>query len=323
MNSGPPRISVVVPVRHAEPYIEACVASITAQHLRPLELVLVHDPSETASIAIATRVAEEGGLDARTVEIPHNRAPGNARNAGVARARGRLVWFCDADDTADPRFLSTLAERLERDGSAFAMCRTLVLENGGERVDEPVDADGVWSGAEVARAQLRNGLRGYSCNRLAPLDLVRRHPFPEDRFYEDYDPWLAMALESERVSLCRDALYHYHRRAGSVSNAFSERTRELFDQEHRVDRVLGRHPGAVGTAQRLRYRYEGVVFPVANMASRAPEHPASEAALREAASHVRLWDVVRLLFTGQRRMAVIAAELRISWRAYAAVLRRR
>ncbi|MGD9695299.1 MAG: glycosyltransferase family 2 protein [Thermoleophilia bacterium] len=328
--AAPPRVSVIVPVYRAERYVAECIASIAAQELAPHEVILVCTRDDPASAAVAMAEAARRGLPTTVVELASNDGPGAARNAGVAVATGDHIWFCDADDTADPRFLSTLARRLREDGSGYAMARTLLVRPDGTevRIDEPLAAEGVRPGPDVAEAQMRNQLRGYVCNRLFPAHLIRRHPFAGGTAYEDFDVSLAIALDTEAVSLCAEPLYHYRIHPASISQRFSPRTLDLFEQEGRVSRILDAHPGLVRRRVRLRYRYEGVVMPVANMASpwegsAGEEGARARRALAAAAARVRIADLLPLMLAGLPRLAVSAAVLRASPRGYAAWFRRR
>lgn len=322
MIDAPARVSVIVPVYRVEPFVAECVRSIAAQELPVHELVLVDDRGGDASMDIAVATAADAGIDARVVTMPRNSGIGAARNAGLRAATGDLIWFCDADDTADPRLLAMLARRLRDDGSDLAICRTLIVSGTASRIDEPLELDGVVPGIRVADAVLRNELRGYASNRLTPAPLARAHPFAEGVAYEDLDTAVAVAVDCASVSLCAEPLYHYRDSGPSVSRRFSTHTFDLIDQEGRVREVAARH-GGIADATLLRYRYEGVTLPLANMAARAPDDPDAARALRVAAARVRPAELARLVRASAWRLAAAAAVLRLSTRLYAAVLRRR
>lgn len=91
------KLSVIVPVYNAGPYLDACVRSLLDQDFRDLELILVDDGSRDDSLARCRRWA---GQDAR-VRVLHqeNRGQAAARNAGLDAAKGEWISFVDADDT--------------------------------------------------------------------------------------------------------------------------------------------------------------------------------------------------------------------------------
>lgn len=117
-----PLVSVVIPAYNAERYIGECLDSVLSQTLGDLEVVCVDDCSTDSSPAIlAEYAARDGRL--RVLRQPSNMGPGAARNRGMDEARGRYIYFMDADDTlAEPSALmelSTLAEELDLDHIVF------------------------------------------------------------------------------------------------------------------------------------------------------------------------------------------------------------
>jgi glycosyltransferase involved in cell wall biosynthesis len=92
MTAGP-LVSTVVPVYNAERYLAAAVESVLAQRHRPLELIVVDDGSTDGTAAVARRFG-----DALRYEYQANAGQSEARNRGLALARGPLLAFLDADD---------------------------------------------------------------------------------------------------------------------------------------------------------------------------------------------------------------------------------
>jgi glycosyltransferase involved in cell wall biosynthesis len=86
-----PEISVVIPVHDGgAPFLE-CLRSISASSWRDFEVIVVDDGS-TESIGRAA-----ASFPCRLVALPVNLGPANARNVGARQARGRLLFFLDAD----------------------------------------------------------------------------------------------------------------------------------------------------------------------------------------------------------------------------------
>jgi glycosyltransferase involved in cell wall biosynthesis len=90
-------ISVVIPVRDAEPYLVEAVSSALEQSPAPLEVVVVDDGSTDAS----ADVAESFGPPVRCLRQPPLGIAA-ALNHGIATARGTFLAFLDADDVWTP-----------------------------------------------------------------------------------------------------------------------------------------------------------------------------------------------------------------------------
>ncbi len=113
--SAAPRVSVLLPVRDAGPYLEACRRSLERQTLADHEVVAVDDGSTDGSGEALDRWA---ALNPR-VRVVHLPPSGlvPALNAGLALCRAPLVARMDADDACHPRRLelevALLDERAE------------------------------------------------------------------------------------------------------------------------------------------------------------------------------------------------------------------
>jgi glycosyltransferase involved in cell wall biosynthesis len=91
-----PILSVIMPVKDGEPYIEEAVRSIRAQALRDWELIVVDDRSSDDS---ARKAAAAGGDDPR-VRVVANPGQGQVQaiNFGYGLVRGDWLKIVDADD---------------------------------------------------------------------------------------------------------------------------------------------------------------------------------------------------------------------------------
>jgi glycosyltransferase involved in cell wall biosynthesis len=99
------KVSIVVPVRDGERYLDAALRSLLDQERPPDEIVVADDGSQDASAALAE------ALGARVLRLPPH-GPASARNAGVAAGSGELLGFLDADDLATPRRLALQVDAL-------------------------------------------------------------------------------------------------------------------------------------------------------------------------------------------------------------------
>jgi glycosyltransferase involved in cell wall biosynthesis len=101
-------VSVVIPARDAEATLAQTVTAALAQELDgDFEVIVVDDGSADRTAAIA---AEHG---AHVVRRESPVGPADARNAGVAAARGELIAFTDADCEPAPGWLRAGVAALE------------------------------------------------------------------------------------------------------------------------------------------------------------------------------------------------------------------
>ncbi|MGV8577607.1 glycosyltransferase, partial [Pseudomonas aeruginosa] len=105
-------LSVIVPMHNAGELLEPFLASLLAQREQRLEVIIVNDGSTDGSGGIAHRYAA-AHPHIRVIDQA-NAGVSNARNAGLAVARGKYVAFPDADDVLAPDMYSTLLEQAEQ-----------------------------------------------------------------------------------------------------------------------------------------------------------------------------------------------------------------
>ncbi|HEY5293657.1 MAG TPA: glycosyltransferase family 2 protein [Burkholderiales bacterium] len=102
-------VSVIVPCYRCSETIERAVASIAAQTLPPMEVLLVDDGSGDAgkTLELLRRLQEkyQDRIGLKIISLEKNGGPGVARNAGWAAATQPYIAFLDADDEWHPEKL--------------------------------------------------------------------------------------------------------------------------------------------------------------------------------------------------------------------------
>lgn len=113
-----PFVSILVPVRNEERYIDRCLYSIAAQDYprSRFEVVVVDGQSSDQTRQVIHRFAAESTLDLRLLDNPRRRtAPG--LNIGLREARGDVIVRVDGHAAIARDFLSRNVEALEGTGA--------------------------------------------------------------------------------------------------------------------------------------------------------------------------------------------------------------
>lgn len=106
-----PVISIIVPIYNVEPYLSKCLDSIFSQTFTNWECILVDDGSTDKSGIICDEYACK---DPR-IQVIHKENGGvsSTRNRGISVAKGKYLYFSDADDELLPNCLAVLYENME------------------------------------------------------------------------------------------------------------------------------------------------------------------------------------------------------------------
>jgi glycosyltransferase involved in cell wall biosynthesis len=192
-----PAVSVILPAFNRVGYLRDAVESVVAQTHADWELVIADDGSGDETRAFLGSLRDPR---IHTIWLPHRGNPAAARNAALRRATGRYVAFLDSDDTWAPqkleRQLALMRDRAERRWSYTR--DALIDEFGNSFSDERIKRWVPYDGRIVERLLKIDALIS-AASVVAERSLVAEAGgFDEEQRYgEDYDLWLRLALLSE------------------------------------------------------------------------------------------------------------------------------
>lgn len=220
-----------MPVYNTEAFVGEALGSVTAQTLHDIEIIVVDDGSTDGSAAVAEAFAAR---DPRIRVIRQaNAGQAAARNAALAAASGRYVYFMDSDDWIEADTLALCYDKCEAERLDFVFFDAVSF--GDLRGDEPwYDyrraaryEDRVWTGAELLERMLSD--RSYRCS--VCLHFIRRELLADARLrfragiiHEDELFTARLYLEARRVGRIARILFHRRVRSRStMTTAFSRR----------------------------------------------------------------------------------------------------
>ncbi len=256
-----PLLSVVVPTKDRIDRLGAAVASLRAQTMSDLEIIIVDDASSDGTGELLARL-EASDRRVRTIRLPGNGGAANARNAGIAVAGGEFLAFLDDDDTWMPgkaegqiRFLRAHPD------TGLVSCDFLVVDGKESLVHRGPHE------FEPSTLMWANVLMGCS------FVMLRRTAFSFDLGFdqdvvpaEDWDLWLRCAMERRVASLASVlSTYALHGEQLTGSTERLHRGDSGFFSKHRdkmSPHALAYHSAhlrmirAAGAADRIRMRID-------------------------------------------------------------------
>ena len=221
------QISIIVPVYNAEKYLERCVNSI----LRALEgfkseILLIDNKSTDNSYKLIQKYHKKypGLIHALQCMTP---GAGSVRNYGVTEARGKYIWFVDADDEISPTSVSKLMKVAEEKRADLVML-------GMKRIY----ADGHTDYLSAVRPDEDNYKSRFVRYGLGPVQVfVRRtwwtqhgFKFRERVIQEDMELMSALILYAEKYGAVDEPIYLYYQNDDSVlhKTTWDEHTFDIF-----------------------------------------------------------------------------------------------
>jgi glycosyltransferase involved in cell wall biosynthesis len=197
-----PDVTVVVPTHSRWDLLStAALPAALGQKDVDVEVVVVDDGSTDATVAGLAAVE-----DPRLRVVRHDEARGvaQARNAGIAAARGEWIALLDDDDLWSPRKLRIQLGAATASDAIFAYGGAAALAADRTWVYSLAPAD-----PETLRTVLleRNVLWGGCSNVLVRADVVRGLGGFDERLFQltDWDLWIRLS-EAGRAAACPEVL---------------------------------------------------------------------------------------------------------------------
>jgi glycosyltransferase involved in cell wall biosynthesis len=110
-------VSVIVTAHNTEAYVESCIESLLSQSYPNIEIIVVDDASTDNTAAIVKRISlAHSGV--RLIRLNANLGTYYAKNVGVIRSKGHIIFFQDSDDTSHPHRIALQVKALTDKPSA-------------------------------------------------------------------------------------------------------------------------------------------------------------------------------------------------------------
>ena len=210
-------ISIIVPVYHVEAYIKRCVDSILRQTISDIEIILVDDGSNDN----CPEICDDYSLRDSRIKVIHKKNGGlsDARNAGLAVARGEFIAFVDSDDWLAPLYLEKLLRGLQEADADICECE--IYRTSGETCSETLVSTAVVYDTVHALEQLiQDGqLHQYVWNKLYRRKTIGDISFSKGKTNEDEFWTYHVFGQAKKVVKISDVLYNYYQRPDSIMGA--------------------------------------------------------------------------------------------------------
>lgn len=112
-----PFVSIVVPIYNAKKYIKETIKTVEDQTYLDWELLLVDDASTDGTKEFLETL---NNPKTHLIFLPTNKGVSNARNKGIAEAKGKYLAFLDADDLWDKEKIKTQINFMEENHINFS-----------------------------------------------------------------------------------------------------------------------------------------------------------------------------------------------------------
>lgn len=212
-------ITIAIPIYNAEEYIRPTLESALNQSFEDIEFLMVDDCGIDSTMDIVYEYQQQHprGKDIRIVCQPQNLGIGNARNRILDEARGRYLYFLDADDTIESNTIALMWQAAQVNNAQVVLAS--YARNG---VEYQLPFKVFCQENELAEYAFHkyNALQAAVWNVLIDLDFIRACGlrFVDTNFWEDFVFKHELVTYVSRAVLLPDITYYYRCHENSLSN---------------------------------------------------------------------------------------------------------
>lgn len=205
------KVSVIIPAYNAEVTLARCLDSVLAQKYLNLEIFVIDDKSDDATLIIAKKY-EQHHSNIFIIKAEANGGAGAARNLGIEAATGQYIAFLDADDMWHPDKIIQQVEVLETTGNFMVV-----------GAYEVVNSDGNIIGVRRPPSEITyKTLLKHNCigclTVMYSVSKIGKHYFPKIRKRQDYALWLTLAKNYGAITADKQVVASYTMQAKSLSS---------------------------------------------------------------------------------------------------------
>ena len=215
-------ISIVVPVYKVEKYLNNCIKSILMQTYENLEIILVDDGSPDKCPKLCDSIAKQDNR----VKVIHKKNGGlsDARNVGLAIAKGKYITFIDSDDFIAKDMIEVLYNMCIKLQSDFAMCQKADCNDDDSIATVEFDTSEIkyktFEKKEKMYAYLvTNEIETTVWKKLYKSTLIKQFRFPKGKLHEDAFTTYLIIDKAEKIAVTNKIGYYYRNNPQSIMNS--------------------------------------------------------------------------------------------------------
>lgn len=224
-----PLVSIVIPIYNAENTLRKCLNSIIFQTYKEIEVILVDDGSSDDSV----KICEGYCLKHNNIQLikQKNQGPASARNKGIENAKGKYVYFVDADDYIEEKLVEIMVAKAEENNADMVICNYYIEKRNGVSIKHEyyceeglyVEQNAIEFGRKLINDVSQNRIPPYSWIRLIKRECLLQSGIRYENGMirsEDYHFFVRLHFTMNRIYIISEPLYHYVELNTSITHRY-------------------------------------------------------------------------------------------------------
>ena len=228
-------ISVIIPAYNAIDYLDEALDSIINQSFEDLEIICVDDGSTDTTLE---RLEYYASKDSRVqVYTQENQGPGGATNTGLSKAKGKYVYFMDADDILDLNALEELYNIMEEKELDFVIFKAISYDDlSGKYFENKYHTmpqlhecvrDSIFDWRDIGNTIFNISVTPWS--KLYRHELIKKSgaKFPSRLIYQDNVFFWEILFNSNRIYFHDEFLYTRRVHSSSIVHSHNKKSVDI------------------------------------------------------------------------------------------------
>jgi len=208
-------VSIIVPVYNNELYIKQCIESLIHQETKvKYEIIAINDGSTDKSLEVLNNYKDQ-----ITVIDKKNSGPGDTRNLGLSKSKGKYLMFVDSDDYVASNFVDKMYNKIIQTQADIVICDFYRVHRDDTITYLNKGKEGVYTKDHMNEALLMDF---HSCNKIFTRDVIGSLKYPKGMFYEDVVFISEVILNASKVVKINDPLYYYRDNEHGTTNVIND-----------------------------------------------------------------------------------------------------
>lgn len=215
------KVSIVVPIYNAYPYLEQCVKSLMMQTYTNIEYLFIDDVSSDSSVTLLKSLIDQYPSrkgQCKIFENEENKGVAFCRRLGMKNSTGDYIIHVDSDDYVALDLIEKMLSKALNTQSDVVIC------NFSKVYEKKVKVNHVFQ--EVGRSELIKRLLIGTAHNALWNKLVRRSIITENDLYPDEsfrlleDKSIAFKIIyfAQKVAFINEPIYFYRKRENSLTD---------------------------------------------------------------------------------------------------------
>lgn len=210
-------VSIVIPAYNGKKYIQSAIKSIKSQRYKNLEVIVIDDGS-TDGLNSRDLLSLDSNI---RFYKKSNEGLGMTRNLGIKLAKGKYIFFLDADDTIPENAIYKLRRSIDTNDFIIGRCKRVYLDKNNNSYKE-----NIWKDKLFFKEHNKYNLivDTIATNKLYKKEFLIKNDIKFlEGLYEDKLFVLKLFENTQKYKYIKEIIYHWniHYNNSSITSSFN------------------------------------------------------------------------------------------------------